>query len=222
MTSYAFISYQTADKAVAGKVKRLLANAKIEAFLAHEDIEVSLEWRLKILEEIGNANIFICLLSKHYLQSPWCVQESGIAAFREGTTIIPLSLDGTNPTGFVSSFQAVRVQPDKITLRDLLPAFFKHDFDTGVELTIELIGKSGGYRTAEENFQLILPHISKMSNEQVKLLLQRAANNDQVHQASLCASDYLPQLLKSHGRLLTPETRSLLKKICAGYASARS
>lgn len=220
MSSYAFLSYQTADKDVAGQVKRLLAEADIEAFLAHEDIDVSVEWRLKILEKIGKANIFICLLSKNYLQSPWCVQESGIAAFRTGMTVVPLSLDGTNPTGFVANFQAVRVQPDKITLRDLLPAFFKLDFDTGVELTTELIGRSGNYRTAEQNFQLILPHISKMSRTQIKSLLQRAADNDQVHHASLCANQYLPPLLKSHGRFLAPKTRSFLKEICARYAPA--
>jgi hypothetical protein len=220
MPSHAFLSYQTADKVVAGTVKRLLADVKIEAFLAHDDIEVSVEWRAKILEEIGKANIFVCLLSKHYLQSPWCVQESGIAAFRQGVTVIPLSLDGTNPTGFISSFQAVQVQPDKIGIRDLLPALFRHDFNKGVEIVVDLIARSGNYRSAEQNFQLILPHIPRMSDPQIKSLLQRAADNDQVHHASLCASEYLPRLLKSHGRLLEPKARSSLLEICSRYAPA--
>ena len=218
MSSYAFLSYQTADKAVAGQVKRILAEAKVEAFLAHEDIDVSVEWRLKILEEIGKANIFICLLSAAYMKSPWCVQESGIAAFRTGITVVPLSIDGTTPTGFVSSYQAARVDPNKIALHDLLPAFLKHDFAFGIEIIIELIGRSAGYRTAEENFRLVLPHVPKMSDAQVKLLLQRSAENGQVHHASLCANDYLPPLLKSHGRLLSPKTRALLKKVCAQYS----
>jgi hypothetical protein len=218
LTSYAFVSYQTDDKVTAGQVKRVLGEARIDAFLAHEDIDVSAEWRLKILEEIGKANIFICLLSANYRKSPWCMQESGIAAFREGMTIVPLSLDGTKPTGFIANFQAVPIDRDRISIRDLLPAFFKHDFDVGVELTIDLIGESGGFRAAEENFQLILPYIARMSDAQVKLLLNRVADNGQVHHASLCARDYLPPLLKSHGRLLSPKTRSFLKNICAQYA----
>ena len=218
MNSYAFLSYQTADKAVAGQVKRVLAQARIDAFLAHEDIDVSVEWRLKILEEIGKANIFICLLSTNYLDSSWCMQESGIAAFRPDMTVVPLSLDGTNPTGFVSNYQAVRVDQNNISIRDLMPAFLKHDFAAGIDLAIDLIGRSGGYRAAEENFQLILPHISRMTNAQIRLLLKRVADNGQVHHASLCARDYLPPLLKSHGRFLAPQTRSILKKICEQYA----
>jgi TIR domain len=221
LNSYAFVSYQTDDKVAAGQVKRVLGVAKIDAFLAHEDIEVSVEWRLKILEEIGKANIFICLLSANYRKSPWCMQESGIAAFRNEMTIIPLSLDGTKPTGFIANFQAVPVDRDSISIRTLIPAFFRHDFDVGVELTIDLIGKSGGYRAAEENFQLILPYIARMSDAQVKLLLDRVADNGEVHHASLCARDYVPPLLKSHGRLLSPKTRSFLRKVCAQYAKPR-
>jgi TIR domain-containing protein len=217
MLSYAFLSYQTADKVAAGKVKALLSKVKIEAFLAHEDIEISIEWRLKILEEIGKANIFICLLSKSYLESSWCVQESGIASFREQMAILPLSLDGTTPVGFTSNFQSVKVDPNNVTIQDLLPAFFKYDFDHGVAVATDLIADSQNFRSAEENFKLILPHISNMSTPQIKALLERAANNDQVHHASLCARDYIPPLLKSHGKYLAPRTRSFLKRICERY-----
>ena len=57
---YAFVSYQTADKVVAGKIRDALAEVGIQTFLAHEDIFVSEEWRLKILEQIGVCDIFIC------------------------------------------------------------------------------------------------------------------------------------------------------------------
>ncbi|MHB1669226.1 toll/interleukin-1 receptor domain-containing protein [Thiomonas sp.] len=218
MDSLAFLSYQTADKAAAAQVKAVLSGVGISAFLAHEDIAVSEEWRLKILEEIGKASIFVGLLSKNYFQSPWCVQESGIAAYRSDMTVIPLSLDGTIPQGFISNFQSVKVDPDRITIRDLIPGFLKHDFSAGVELITDLIGRSGGFRSAEANFQLLLPHVPKMTDEQIKVLLERAAENNQVHHASLCARDYLPPLLKSHGHLLKRTTRSFLKKVCAQYA----
>lgn len=218
MDSLAFLSYQTADKAVAGQLKTVLASVGISAFLAHEDIAVSEEWRLKILEEIGRASIFISLLSKDYFQSPWCVQESGIAAYRSDMTVIPLSLDGTTPKGFISNFQSVKVDPDRITIGDLIPGFLKHDFAAGIALITDIIGRSAGFRSAEVNFQLLLPHIPNMTDEQIKALLERAADNNQVHHASLCAHTYLPPLLKSHGHLLKRTTRSFLKKVCAQYA----
>ena len=218
MESLAFLSYQTADKAVAGQLKVILASAGITAFLAHEDIAVSEEWRLKILEQIGRANIFIGLLSKNYFQSHWCVQESGIAAYRSDMTVIPLSLDGTIPQGFIANVQSVEVNPARISIRDLIPGFLKHDFAIGVELLTDLLAQSGGYRSAEANFQMVLPHLPIMSDDQIKNLLEHSAENSQVHHAQLCARDYLPPLLKSHGHLLKRTTRSLLKKACAHYA----
>lgn len=218
MDSLAFLSYQTSDKAAAGQVKKVLASIGIAAFLAHEDIAVSEEWRLKILEQIGKAKIFIALLSKSYFQSVWCVQESGIAVYRGDMTVVPISLDGTIPKGFMSSFQSVKVDPNAISLRDLIPGFLKHDHALGIRVLTDLIGNSGGYRTAEANFQLFLPHVSSMTDEQIKNLLEKAAENEQVHDASLCAGQYLPPLIKSHGHLLKRNTRSFLKKVCARYA----
>ena len=163
--TYAFISYQTSDKVIAGRVKNVLLTVRIDSFLAHEDIHVSEEWRLKILEEISKADIFIPLLSKNYHESPWCVQEAGIAAFRN-----------------------------------------------------DIIGSSRSYRNAEANFQLILPYISKMEDDQIIILLEKSSENSQVHDAGLCAVDYIPPLLDSHGHLLDPIIYDFLKKNCDRYA----
>lgn len=214
---YAFVSYQTDDKAVAAKVKTLLLSVGINAFLAHEDISVSEEWRLKILEEIGRADMFICLLSKSYLQSTWCVQESGIAAFRKDITVVPLSLDGTIPQGFIGNVQSAKIDPTAIYLGDLIPGILKNDIAFGTDMAINMLGRSRSYRGAEENFQLLLPHLSRMTDGQIKRLLEVAATNDQVHHASLCATNYIPPLLKSYGHLLAPETLSYLTGVCARY-----
>jgi TIR domain len=218
MKAYAFVSYQTEDKAIAGALKTILERLGIRAFLAHEDIVVSDEWRLKILAEVGKADIFVCLLSEHYFQSIWCVQESGIAAFRGDMTIMPLSLDGTIPQGFIGNYQSVRVDPNKITIRNLMPGLLKYNFEGGIELLIDIIGRSGSFRGAEENFQLILPYLDDMNDAQKVALLERAADNAEVHHASLCAKTYLPPLMASHGHLLKRNTRAHLKKVLAQYA----
>ncbi|MFT3791558.1 MAG: hypothetical protein QM741_10855 [Rudaea sp.] len=152
-----------------------------------------------------------------YLKSPWCLQESGIAAFKKGMTVIPLSLDGTKPPGFVSRHQSVAVDPNDITMRDLLPALFRHYFDLAVIVATKLVGASGSYRSAEINFRAILPHLGRMSDPQMKELLERSIENGQVLHASECASKYLPPLLKTHGKLLKPIVRAKLKRACADF-----
>lgn len=49
----AFMSYQTEDRGVAAAVAELLKELSIDSFMAHEDIEVSEEWRLSILKQLG-------------------------------------------------------------------------------------------------------------------------------------------------------------------------
>jgi len=216
MDSYAFISYQTSDKAVAGQLKEVLASFGINSFLAHEDIEVSAEWRIKILEELKKADLCVCLLSQSYYSSPWCIQESGIAAFRDGMTIIPLSIDGSVPQGFISYIQSTKID-DKVSLNHLLPGLVKHNAKQATNEVIKIIGSSKSFRGAEANFQLILPYISLLTDEQIMTLLEVSAKNNQVHHAGLCATEYIPPLLKSHGHLLSTEKRELLEEICNEY-----
>ncbi len=218
MGAYAFISYQTDDKLVAREIKNILERIGVESFLAHEDIDVSEEWRVKILDEIASAKIFISILSKRYFSSAWCVQESGIAAYRKNLTIIPLSIDGTTPRGFITYIQSTKVEPGRIIIDDLLPGLIKQDFKVGTDAIIEIIGRSGDFRSAEKNFQRLLPHIEELQDEQYKKLLEYCASNDQIHHAWSCAQEYIPPLLKSHGYLLDTETRELLGKTCKQYS----
>ncbi|MFN9108778.1 MAG: toll/interleukin-1 receptor domain-containing protein, partial [Bacteroidota bacterium] len=215
---YAFVSYQTQDRVIAGKIKALLAKANISAFLAHEDITVSEEWRLKILAEIAIADFFICILSASYYQSPWCLQESGIAAFRSDMIIIPLSIDGTIPQGFIGHVQSTRINPEYVSLNDLIPGIAKRNTPAAIDAIIEIIGTSGSYRGAEANFELILPYSNKMSDAQAIRLLEKVAVNGQVHHAGLCANKYIPPFLEKYGGLIAPDTLKYLQDVCARYA----
>ena len=186
--------------------------------MAHEDIKVSEEWRIKILEEIGNAEIFVSILSKDYHQSSWCIQESGIASFRKGITIIPLSIDGSIPQGFASNIQATRIDQDDQKLESLIPGIAKYNISFAIDVLIKIVAGSRSYRSAESNFKQIIPYLSSISDEQMKQLLEGVASNEQVHHAGLCASKYVPPLLKSHGHLLEPDTLAFLQDICEQYA----
>lgn len=107
MTSYlrGFISYSTKDRAQAGAVKTYLVRLGVDCFLAHDDLGVSEEWKQRILEELQRMDIFITLLSKSFKDSDWAPQELGYAVARSDIPIVPLSIDGTTPFGFISHLQ---------------------------------------------------------------------------------------------------------------------
>jgi len=216
---YAFISYQTGDKIVAGKVKDLLLEADVSSFMAHEDINVSEEWRLKILEEIGKAELFVSLWSKNYNSSWWCIQESGIASFRKDLTVIPLSTDGSRPQGFASNIQSISIDPTNLSLSDLMPGLIKADSSFGLKLIFKSIAGSKSYRGAEVNFKQVLPYLDILTPEQGKELLEISIGNDQIHHAGLCASEYLPPIMAKHGTLLEAKDYSFLSEILNLYVA---
>jgi hypothetical protein len=210
---FAFISYQTFDKSIAGRIKEILAEFDIGAFLAHEDLEVSAEWRNEILENLKKTSLFICILSKNYLQSSFCMQESGIAVISD-MTIIPFSLDETTSPGFSSIYQSKRVTYERLTIRDIIPGLVKWDKNEGIRIIIELIGNSGSFRNAELNFQYILPFIDDLNENQAERLFDLIDYNGQVKGAHLCLSDYIPRVLRKHGDVLTKGKYLKMKKLC--------
>jgi hypothetical protein len=214
---YAFISYQTADKIVAGQIREVLDKLGIRAFLAHEDIAVSEEWRKAILAELGKADLFIAVLTQNYFQSIWCAQESGIAAFRKRMVVLPLSLDGTVPIGFMAHIQSTKVDQRNITANDILPGLAKRNLDFVLDMLTKELAKAGSFRTAEWDFEQLLPYLDRAKDAQILRILEVSADNGQVCHASLCAKRYLPPLVKSHGHLLDEERRSKLVQIVEQY-----
>ncbi|MGO9047299.1 MAG: toll/interleukin-1 receptor domain-containing protein [Xanthobacteraceae bacterium] len=212
----AFLSYQTDDKIIAGDIKKVLDRLNVETFLAHEDIEVSAEWRLTIIQELMVTDLFIPILSKNYYGSIWCKQESGMAAYR-GITIIPLSIDGSIPQGFIAHIQSTRINPKQINAAPLVTGIARRDKAFAIDGIINIISLSGNYRGAEANFELILPYLNDASKEQKVRLLQASLRNNQVCNAGLCATKYLPPLLASHGQYLSAEDRAELTAILDRY-----
>lgn len=212
----AFLSYNTVDKAIAGNIKAIVDRLGVKSFLAHEDIEVSAEWRLAIIQELMAANVFIAVLSENYYNSIWCKQELGMAAYR-GIAIIPLSIDGSIPQGFIAHIQSTKIDRQAPSLADLLPGLAKHDVKFVVDRLIQLIGKSGGFRSAEANFALILPYLNRASKEQIVELLNVSTNNKQICHASLCASKYLPSLFQSYGKFMTDDLHNELAGVLKQY-----
>ena len=215
----AFMSYQTEDRAIAALVSRLLGGLGIQAFMAHEHIEVSMQWREEILHQLGLADLFVPILSRHYYASIWCAQESGIAAFRQ-ITVIPLSTDGSIPQGALNHIQSTRIDANAPAFTSLLPGLALRHVGFLISALIQIIAQSGNYRSAEANFQLILPYLAHATDQQKVDLLNVSQANNQVSNAGLCATQYLPPLMASHGRFLHPHIRAELEQTLARYQFA--
>jgi TIR domain len=213
----AFMSYQTEERAVAASVAALLETLGVRSFLAHEHIEVSAQWRDEILREIGLADLFVPILSQRYYASIWCKQESGIAAFRR-MTIIPLSLDGSIPQGAISHIQSSLLQGAQPTHQQLLPGLASRDVSFVINAVTGMVAGSRSFRSAEYNFQLIMPYLNRATDAQIVELLNISQRNGQVCHASQCAREFLPPLLRSHGHLLQAENRAELEQVLAQYA----
>src|SRR6266550_1875261 len=105
----AFISYSQEERQHGAQAKSVLAEIGIAAFLAHDDLHVSDEWRKRIIEELGRCDVFVPLLSENFVKSKWAPQEIGFVISRPEVVIAPISLDGTTPFGFISHVQSRKI-----------------------------------------------------------------------------------------------------------------
>lgn len=101
-----FLSHSVKDKEKAAQLKYQLSQYDIKLFIAHEDIDVGVEWLGTLYKEIRNCNVFFMLLSKNYHASNYTDQEAGMA-LNLNKPILQISVDKTEPYGFTSKIQAI-------------------------------------------------------------------------------------------------------------------
>lgn len=104
-----FISHRSQEKLVAEEMKRSLGYYGFASFVAHSEITPTREWRLEIQRALRSCDLLIALVTKefHGADSMWVDQEVGWVLGRD-LAIVAVSLDGTNPKGFLESYQAVK------------------------------------------------------------------------------------------------------------------
>lgn len=97
----AFLSYSHDDKDAATKIATALRTGGIDVWLDRWEIQAGDSLVQKIFEEgLSGADVFLALISKNSINSPWVRQELDVALIKriEGITrIIPLLLDSVQP-----------------------------------------------------------------------------------------------------------------------------
>ena len=100
-----FISHISAHKDKALRLRECLEPYAISGFVAHVDIEPTLEWQSEIERGLYAMDALIAIHTKGFSASNWTQQEIGFALGR-GVKVISFRM-GEDPTGFISKHQAV-------------------------------------------------------------------------------------------------------------------
>jgi TIR domain len=200
----AFISYSSEQKAEAAQIRAYLKGMSIESFMAHEDIAVSEEWRLELIDKIKSCDVFVAILSDRYIQSVWCMQESGMAVLRE-MTIIPISLDGTPSPGFMSHMQSKRIDLKNIDMHLFLKPISRHNAIFVTDKLINKLENSNDYRSAEYNFYNLMQYSSIINDKQIQIIIECIKSNGQINFAHLCRKNYIPAFIKAFSDRISPE-----------------
>jgi hypothetical protein len=101
-----FLSHVSQHKEHVSHLKTALLEMGISAFVAHEDIEPSLEWQSEISLALRSMHALAALITPNFHGSNWTDQEVGWSLGR-GVPVIPVRLDA-DPYGFVGKIQAIR------------------------------------------------------------------------------------------------------------------
>jgi TIR domain-containing protein len=211
----AFISYSYQDRTTAARIKKVLGDFEIEAFLAHDDIQVSQEWRNHIINDLKISQIFIPLLSQAFRASDWAPQELGIASIRRGVLIVPLSLDETIPFGFISHLQGRRlpkvgmeVATPLALVIDPIVQRFPQEL---IPHAITRLATSRGWRYSEEIMSLLVPHFPKLTDSQVHAITEAAISNGEIWNAADCAKKYLPKFIEINASRIPSQKLEVLR-----------
>ncbi|MCI0387594.1 MAG: toll/interleukin-1 receptor domain-containing protein [Acidobacteria bacterium] len=207
----AFISYSTADKHIAAQVKTDLNEHGIAAFLAHNDINVSQEWKDRIVQELNETNVFVPLLSVSFKESDWAPQEIGMAVTQNDLLFIPLSVDGTVPFGFISHIQGKRIPANGI-YRDLLlePIIIRFTHEI-IPTLIEQLAGASSFLNAEALMLPLAHHFDKFNDEEIDKFATASIENNQIWDEHHCRHEHLPAFLKLHRSRMVPEKLEALE-----------
>ncbi|OHD00811.1 MAG: hypothetical protein A2885_12910 [Sphingopyxis sp. RIFCSPHIGHO2_01_FULL_65_24] len=100
-----FVSHLSVEKDKATRLREAFSGYGMSAFVAHEDIEPTLEWQVQIERALHSMELFVSVHTEGFSKSCWTQQEIGFAT-ATGVKIISIRM-GEDPTGFISKHQSL-------------------------------------------------------------------------------------------------------------------
>jgi hypothetical protein len=207
-----FISHASKEKTIAGTLKDKLQGKGFKVFLAHDDIEGGEEWMKMLYEKVQECDVFLVLLSQEYHKANYTDQETGIA-YAMNKPMIPISLDGTVPYGFMSKYQATKgsyqITDEKVD--EIANLIFAHT-EQGQQVINGLIDsfKNAYSFVAANTIAKMLFSYTKFSREQINNIAKAVIENSQIR-GGWTAFPLAMDMLKQNLKKVDPSVRDKLK-----------
>jgi len=146
-----FISHLSAERVLAAQIQEALLNYGISGFVAHNDIEATLEWQSQIEMALATSDSLVALLHPGFHQSNWTDQEIGFPMGR-GLPVFAVRF-GQDPYGFIARFQGFtgNAKTSDALARELFDAYLKNKQTQKrmAEVLLSLFQDSGSFASAK-------------------------------------------------------------------------
>ena len=213
-----FISHRDNKKHEAKELAKRLESFGISSFVAHDSIAPMTTWKNEIYKALKTMDAFVCFITKDYYESIWTNQEIGFA-LAKNVPIFLYSVDKTDPQGFNSDIQAIKLQSrlfDCITKHfQNHPHFKRALIDTFID------AKDGSFAHAKQCFCRIM-NLKFVDTEIDEIVNAINGQARYINQLQCLLTDTVPkEESKIIGVLQGTPYRDLLSKILNQYSHSR-
>ncbi|KKK94756.1 hypothetical protein LCGC14_2679680, partial [marine sediment metagenome] len=176
-----FLSHVSKHKVAVSSLKEALCLRGVDAFVAHEDIEPSLDWQREIELGLRSMHALAAIITPDFRESRWTDQEVGWALGR-GILVVPVRL-GADPHGLAGRFQAVSgsLQQPEALAEDVVKALLANQQTHGEmqRALIDTFAKASSCDMAKVLCRL-LESITDIADEERDVLWRACSENAQV------------------------------------------
>lgn len=196
-----FLSHTHPNRHFVGLVKYSLGYFGVSAFVAHDDIEPSKQWRDVIKEALRSCHAFVAFLHPGFHESKWCDQEVGYA-LATNSVMIPVRLGEGRRDNFLADFQ------DIVPAHENAPWVARRIVDTlladprtrdgTIRALAEGLVDSPNFEKTRELYELLAQQV-RIEPEQLRRLEYAVQSNRQVYDAigpRTSESRPIPDLIK--------------------------
>lgn len=173
-----FVSHLSSNRGRMSAMKGNLAQWGISAFVAHEDIQATRQWRDEVEAGLDTMDVLVAVVEPGFKESDWCVQEVGFALGKK-IEIIPLRA-GLDPFGFFGKFQGIQIKgknPQQVA--DELAQTLLRKPQHRERLLLSMAKAFASLHTSQKMRLIpLLDSWSIVSDTQLKTLLENASVSD--------------------------------------------
>lgn len=210
-----FISHTARWKADAEKLKKALQRYGIASFVAHTDVDPTLQWLQEIEKALRSMDLIVPLMTSDFRESKWTDQEVGAAIGRD-VPVFPVKVE-CDPHGFMEKIQAIVVGDrdldfvaNNIVKGLLINDAVSHNGKSAVDAV--LIAMDNAYSFDQGNLlATLLPHISALSSQQEESLVLAHNENSQISGAYGFRDHILGELKRLTGNIYVKEAGDLVR-----------